>query len=154
MRFIVTDVSIPILALEYLVRAGWSLQANGQEQRLVKGNKSFKVGFKRTSLCAVGSIKMISGSSAANSNDKPAAVPGVDSETKFPAASSDGASTSDARFIEFCKEVDAAAFVGTDGGTLTGSRHNNDVEQQLSINAIVCHRNYGSRVCGHHFVSQ
>ena len=31
-RFIVTDVSIPILALGHLVSAGWSLQSNGQEQ--------------------------------------------------------------------------------------------------------------------------
>ena len=135
-RFIVTDVRILILALGHLVRAGWSLQANGQEQRLVKGNKSFKMGFKRGSLCEVGSIKMISDSSAATSSDKPAAVPGVDIETKGPAASSDGASTSDAKFIEFCKEVDAAAFVGTDDGTLTDSIQNTDVEQKLSINAI------------------
>ena len=33
--FIVTDVSIPILALGHLVRAGWSLQSNGQEQYLM-----------------------------------------------------------------------------------------------------------------------
>ena len=59
-RFIVTDVSIPILALGHLVRAGWSLQSNGQEQYLMKGHKSFEVGFKRSSLCAVGSINMIS----------------------------------------------------------------------------------------------
>ena len=37
-RFIVTDVSIPILALGHLVRAGWSLQSNGQEQYLLKGH--------------------------------------------------------------------------------------------------------------------
>ena len=61
-RFIVTDVSIPILASGHLVRAGWSLQANGKEQHLVKGNKSFKVGFKRSSLCAVGCINMIANS--------------------------------------------------------------------------------------------
>ena len=59
-RFIVTDVSIPILALGHLVRAGWSLQSNGHEQYLMKGQKSLKVGFKRSSLCAVGSINMIS----------------------------------------------------------------------------------------------
>ena len=41
-RFIVTDVSIPILALGHLVRAGWSLQSNGQEQYLMKGHKSFQ----------------------------------------------------------------------------------------------------------------
>ena len=58
--FLVTDVSIPILALGHLVRAGWSLQSNGQEQYLMKGHKSFKVGFKRSSLCALGSINMIS----------------------------------------------------------------------------------------------
>ena len=61
-RFIVTDVSIPILALGHLVRAGWSLQSNGREQHLVKGSKSFKVGFKRSSLCAIGCINMISSS--------------------------------------------------------------------------------------------
>ena len=61
-RFLVTDVIIiiQILALGHLVRAGWSLQANRREQHLVKGNKSFKVGFKSSSLCAVGSINMIS----------------------------------------------------------------------------------------------
>ena len=63
-RFIVTDVSIPILALGHLVRAGWSVQSNGQEQYLMKGHKSFKVGFKRSSLCAVGSINMISNNDA------------------------------------------------------------------------------------------
>lgn len=42
----VTDVNIPILALGHLIRAGWLLQPHGQEQHLVKGNKSFKVGFK------------------------------------------------------------------------------------------------------------
>ena len=40
-------------------RAGWSLQSNGQEQYLMQGHQSFKVGFKRSSLCAVGSINMI-----------------------------------------------------------------------------------------------
>ncbi len=35
--FIVTDVSIPILALGRLVRAGWSLQANGQGQQVFQG---------------------------------------------------------------------------------------------------------------------
>ena len=59
-RFIVTDVSIPILAVGHLVRAGWSLQSNGQEHYLMKGHKSFKVGFKRSWLCAVGSVNMIS----------------------------------------------------------------------------------------------
>ncbi len=134
-RFIVTDVSIPILALGHLVRAGWSLQANGQEQCLVKGNKSFKVGFKRSSLCAVGSIKMISDSSANVIDGKPSTLPGSDSGMKGSTASSDDASTSDAKFIEFCREVDAAEFVGADVATLTKSKCSSDVKQQLSINA-------------------
>ena len=62
--FIVTDVSIPILALGHFVRAGWSLQSNVQEQYLMKGHKSLQVGFKRSSLCAVGSINMISNNDA------------------------------------------------------------------------------------------
>ncbi len=78
---------------------------------------------------------MISDSSAAMSRDEPSALSGVDSETKGPAASSDGASTSDAKFIEFCKSADAT-FVRPDGGTLTDSIQDSGVEQKLSIKAI------------------
>ena len=45
--------------LDFKSSKRWSLQSNGQEQYLMKGHQSFKVGLKRSSLCAVGSINMI-----------------------------------------------------------------------------------------------
>ena len=97
-RFIVTDVSIPILALGHLVRAGWSLQANGNEQHLVKGNKSFKVGFKRSSLCAVGCINMI-----ANSTTDEVAVKHSDDANNIDSAgSASGFYAAESRASGFC----------------------------------------------------
>ena len=57
-------VNICVCVARALVTFAVSCERDGQEQRLVEGNKSSKVGPKRGSLCAVGSIKMISDSSA------------------------------------------------------------------------------------------
>lgn len=98
-RFIVTDVNIPILALGHLVRAGWSLQANGNEQHLVKGNKSFKVGFKRSSLCAVGCINMIANCTTDEVAVKHSA--GASSADAAGGASGSKAGSSGAHLVEF-----------------------------------------------------
>ena len=98
-RFIVTDVNIPFLALGHLVRAGWSLQPNGREQHLIKGSKSFKVGFKRSSLCAVGCINMIANNSTGEVDVKHSAgASNVDST-----GSADGfcAAEPSARLVDF-----------------------------------------------------
>ena len=46
------------------------------------------------------------------------------------------ASTLDARFVEFCKEVDAAEFISPDGDAGKTSQHTGDSNQKLSVNAI------------------
>jgi hypothetical protein len=59
-RFIIADVTTPLLALGSIVRAGWSLHADGTQQFLCKGDKTVEVLFKRNSLCAMGTISQIS----------------------------------------------------------------------------------------------
>jgi len=59
-RFIIADVTTPLLALGSIVRAGWSLHADGTHQFLCKGDKTVEVLFKRNSLCAMGTISQIS----------------------------------------------------------------------------------------------
>ena len=59
-RFIIADVTTPLLALGSIVRAGWSLHADGTKQYLCKGDKTVEVLFKRNSLCAMGTISQIS----------------------------------------------------------------------------------------------
>ena len=58
-RFIIADVTTPLLALGSIVRAGWSLHADGSQQYLTKDNKTIEVLFKRNSLCALGTISQI-----------------------------------------------------------------------------------------------
>ena len=58
-RFIIADVTTPLLALGSIVRAGWSLRADGSQQYSTKGNKTIEVLFKRNSLCALGTISQI-----------------------------------------------------------------------------------------------
>ena len=59
-RFIIADVTTPLLALGSIIRAGWSLHADGTRQCLSKGDKTVEVLFKRNSLCAMGTILQIS----------------------------------------------------------------------------------------------
>ena len=130
-RFIVTDVSIPILALGHLVRAGWSLQSNGREQHLVKGSKSFKGGFKRSSLCAIGCINLIASSVTDGVDVKHSAgASGVDS--------TGDAAVQGARLVDFESSADVSTHVGT-VAVYTPSDALNDARgltSKLAINAI------------------
>ena len=135
-RFIVTDVSIPILALGHLVRAGWSLQSNDQEQYLMKGHKSFKVGFKRSSLCTAGSINMISNNGgelfdvrkSTSYNVSDARNDGADNHH-------DEAGTTGASFVAFKEAtLDKEEIPGKHVSKST--QVVGDLNQELSINAI------------------
>ena len=59
-RFIIANISCPLLALGHIVRAGWELQHFSDGVFLVKNGKFVNVSFKRNSLCVKGSIRMIS----------------------------------------------------------------------------------------------
>ena len=130
-RFIVTDVSIPILALGHLVRAGWSLQSNGKEQHLVKGSKSFKVGFKRSSLCAIGCINMIASS----------VVDGVDVKQSAGASGVDStgnAAVQGARLVDFESSADVSTHVETIAVDTSKDALSDErgLTSKLAINAI------------------
>ena len=59
-RFIIANISCPLLALVHIVRAGWEIQHFSDGIFLVKNGKFVNVSFKRNSLCVKGSIRMIS----------------------------------------------------------------------------------------------
>ena len=59
-RFIIANISCPLLALGHIVRAGWELQHFSDGVFLVKNGKFVNVSFKRNSLCVKGSLRMIS----------------------------------------------------------------------------------------------
>ncbi|CAL1136982.1 unnamed protein product [Cladocopium goreaui] len=59
-RFIIANISCPLLALGHIVRAGWEIQHFSDGVFLVKNGKFVNVSFKRNSLCVKGSIRMIS----------------------------------------------------------------------------------------------
>ena len=59
-RFIVANISCPLLALGHIIRAGWELQHSDDGICLVKRDKFVNVHFKRNSLCVHGCIRMIS----------------------------------------------------------------------------------------------
>ena len=59
-RFIIANISCPLLALVHIARAGWEIQHFSDGIFLVKNGKFVNVSFKRNSLCVKGSIRMIS----------------------------------------------------------------------------------------------
>ena len=128
-RFIVTDVSIPILALGHLIRGGWSLQSNGKEQCLVKGSKSFKVGFKRSSLCAVGCINMISDNAVSGNDERPV----VSASGSADDASAQGAGMAETRSAT---AVSTPLEAVTDFGSCDALKHHGPSTAKLAINAI------------------
>ena len=135
-RLLVTDVGIPILALGHLVRAGWSLQSNGQERYLMKGHKYFQVGFKRSSLCAVGSINVISNNDA-ELIDVRKSTSGNVSDAREDGADNghDEVETSGARFVAF-KEAALDKKEIPEEHVSKSTQVVGDLNQELSINAI------------------
>ena len=59
-KFIVSDVATPLVALGHIIRAGWNLVQGDSSPCLVKGSKSIQVHYRNNSLCARGSISMVS----------------------------------------------------------------------------------------------
>ena len=59
-RFIIANISCPLLALGHIIRAGWELQHANDGICLVKNDRFVNVYFKRNSLCVQGCIRMIS----------------------------------------------------------------------------------------------
>eukprot|EP00435_Cladocopium_sp_Y103_P018349 s2423_g4.t1 len=59
-RFIIANISCPLLALGHIVRAGWELQHRDSGVCLVKNGRTVDVKFKRNSLCVQGCIRMVS----------------------------------------------------------------------------------------------
>eukprot|EP00435_Cladocopium_sp_Y103_P071092 s421_g36.t1 len=59
-RFIIANISCPLLALGHIVRAGWELQHRDSGVCLVKNGRTVDVSFKRNSLCVQGCIRMVS----------------------------------------------------------------------------------------------
>ena len=59
-KFIVSDVTTPLVALGHIIRAGWSLIQSDTGPCLVKGTKCIPVHYRNNSLCARGSISMVS----------------------------------------------------------------------------------------------
>eukprot|EP00435_Cladocopium_sp_Y103_P067625 s50_g30.t1 len=59
-RFIIANISCPLLALGHIVRAGWELQHRDSGVCLVKNGRTVDVNFKRNSLCVQGCIRVVS----------------------------------------------------------------------------------------------
>ena len=58
-RFIIAAVTSPLISMGRLLKDGWCLENNGGTMKLVRGNRCIPVHFKRNSLCAHGSIRML-----------------------------------------------------------------------------------------------
>ena len=59
-RFIISDVTCPLLSLGNVLRAGWSVVHVDGVPCLTKGDKQIEVLFKNNSLCARGQISVVS----------------------------------------------------------------------------------------------
>ena len=59
-KFIIADVTTPLVALGHIIRSGWSLVQSELGPCLVKGYHSIQVLYKNNSLCARGSISEVS----------------------------------------------------------------------------------------------
>ena len=58
-RFIIAAVTSPLISMGRLLKDGWCLENNGGAMKLVRAGRSIPVHFKRNSLCAHGSIRML-----------------------------------------------------------------------------------------------
>ena len=58
-KFIVADVTTPLIALGHIIRSGWSLVQRESGPCLVKGENSIEVLYRNNSLCARGVISMV-----------------------------------------------------------------------------------------------
>ena len=58
-RFIIAAVTSPLISMGRLLKDGWCLENNGGTMKLVRAGRSIPVHFKRNSLCAHGSIRML-----------------------------------------------------------------------------------------------
>ena len=58
-RFIIAAVTSPLISIGRLLKDGWCLENNGGTVKLVRGNRYIPAHFKRNSLCAHGSIRML-----------------------------------------------------------------------------------------------
>ena len=59
-KFIVADVTMPLIALGHIIKSGWSLIQGDAGPCLVKGNNTIPVHYRNNSLCARGAISMVS----------------------------------------------------------------------------------------------
>ena len=58
-RFMIAAVTSPLISMGRLLKDGWCLENNGGTMKLVRAGRSIPVHFKRNSLCAHGSIRML-----------------------------------------------------------------------------------------------
>ena len=59
-KFIVADVTMPLIALGHIIKSGWSLIQGDAGACLVNGNNTIPVHYRNNSLCARGAISMVS----------------------------------------------------------------------------------------------
>ena len=59
-KFIIADVTSPLIALGHVIRCGWSLVQRDGKPCLVKGDKMIQVLYRNNSLCARGRISRVS----------------------------------------------------------------------------------------------
>ena len=59
-KFIVADVTMPLIAHGHIIKSGWSLIQGDSGPCLVKGNNATPVHYRNNSLCARGAISMVS----------------------------------------------------------------------------------------------
>ena len=59
-KFIIADVTSPLIALGHVIRSGWSLVQRDGDPCLVKGDKMIQVLYRNNSLCARGHISRVS----------------------------------------------------------------------------------------------
>ncbi len=115
----------------HLVRAGWLLQDDGgHEQHLVKGGQSFKVGFKRSSLCAGGCINMIASSDSAVVENKHSSVDVSGSKDDGADSDNIASTTSGASFVELCHAVDEM-FIPADEFISKPTQFSGDLHEKL-----------------------
>ena len=58
-RFVISDVTMPLISLGKLYRAGWYVVPNANGLQLTDGKQSEPVSYKKQSLCVSGSIRLI-----------------------------------------------------------------------------------------------
>ena len=59
-KFIVADVTMPLIALGHIIKSGWSLIQGDAGPCLVKGNNTIPVHYRNNSLCARSAFSMVS----------------------------------------------------------------------------------------------